>query len=321
MKVQLWGVRGSLPRPETPDQMKERAQVLLKEFEKSGVKSSDDFLNSLPEQYVSGFGGNTSCVEVFDGEEQLIIDCGSGLKELGMKMMAGPASKGKAKVAILMTHFHWDHLLGLPFFVPIFIPGNEITFYAVHDNFEECIRQMFTKPYFPVDFSWLPSTIKFETLPPRKKVQIQGFDVTSYELDHPDPCWGFRVEKGGKSYAHCVDTEATRVSEAELGEDVHLYRDADLMVFDGQYTLVEVVEKVNWGHAVAGIGLDLAMRERIDKVVFVHHDPYASYDKILRAKEQTQSYFDLRKKENQAANKPSHDVKWEFGYEGMVIEL
>ena len=321
MNVHLWGVRGSLPRPETPAANLERAQVLLKEFERSGESSSEKFVKSLPPQYLTGYGGNTSCVEVTEGKDQIIIDGGSGLKELGMKMMAGPAGKGKAKISILMTHFHWDHLIGLPFFVPMFIPGNEITFYAVQEDLEKYIRLMFTKPYFPVDFSWLPSKINFEVMEPRKPVSIQGFEATPYMLDHPDPCWGFRVERGGKAYAHCVDTEATRVSEAELGEDVALYRGADLMVFDGQYTLMEVVEKVNWGHAVAGIGLDIAMREGIDKVIFVHHDPYANYEKILKAKEQTRSYFELRKQENKAAKKPFHEVEWEFGYEGMEIEL
>ncbi|MEO0337031.1 MAG: MBL fold metallo-hydrolase, partial [Pseudomonadota bacterium] len=183
MYVHLLGVRGSLPRPETPASNLERAQVLLKEFERSGETSSDKFVQSLPEQYLTDYGGNTSCVEVYDGKDQLILDGGSGLKELGMKMMAGPAAKGKAKISILMTHFHWDHMIGLPFFVPLFIPGNEITFYAVQEDLEKYIRLMFTKPYFPVDFSWLPSKINFVILEPRKAVKIQNFDVTPYMLD------------------------------------------------------------------------------------------------------------------------------------------
>lgn len=320
MQVKLWGVRGSLPKPETPDQLRLRIEDILKEFKGSGLEP-DKFVSSLLPQRLGGYGGNTSCVEVFDEHENLIIDCGSGIKELGMKMMAGPASKGKAKISILLTHFHWDHLIGIPFFVPIFIPGNEITFYGVQEDLESCIKMMFRKPYFPVDFSWLPSTIKFVQLEPRKKVEISDFAVTPYQLDHPDPCWGFRVEKHGKSYAHCVDTEATRITPEELGRDHDFYKDTNLMVFDGQYTLVEVIEKVNWGHAVAGLGLDLAIRDRIDHVVFVHHDPYASHDKIQAAIGQTRQYYELRVKECHSAGVPVHDVKWEFGYEGQVIEL
>ena len=172
-----------------------------------------------------------------------------------------------------------------------------------------------------MDFSWLPSTIKFVLLEPRQKVEIDDFEVTPYQLDHPDPCWGYRVEKHGRSYAHCVDTEATRITPEELGRDHDLYKNANLMVFDGQYTLVEVIEKVNWGHAVAGLGLDLAIRDKIDRVVFVHHDPYATHEKIQAAIQQTKDYYYLRVKECQAADVEVHDVNWEFGFEGQIIDV
>lgn len=322
MQVKLWGVRGSLPRPETPEKLQQRIVTLLNDFEAASTSSAKDFVASLKPHQLGGYGGNTSCMQVIDDDgEDLIIDCGSGIKDLGMEMMAGPAGKGKAKISILLTHFHWDHVIGLPFFIPIFIPGNEITFYGVQDNLETCIKEMFKKPFFPVDFSWLPSTIRFEKLEPRKTVKIDSYDVTPYQLDHPDPCWGYRVDKNGKSYAHCVDTEANRISKEELGEDVKLYQDVNLMVFDGQYTLVEVIEKVNWGHAVAGLGLDLAMQEKVDHVVFVHHDPYATHEKIQNAIEQTRQYHEVRVKECKNAGQEIHPVTWEFGYEGMVIKV
>lgn len=320
MKVKLWGVRGSLPMPETPERLTQRVTEILKEFE-SQSQGVSSFLSSRHPQDLGGYGGNTSCIQVFDDQQSLIIDCGSGIKELGMQYMSGAAGKGQAKISILLTHFHWDHLIGLPFFIPIFIPGNEITFYGVQEDLENCIRLMFKKPYFPVDFSWLPSTIKFVLLKPRKNVEIDGFQVTPYQLDHPDPCWGYRIEKDGKSYAHCVDTEATRISPEELGEDHGLYKNTNLMVFDGQYTLLEVIEKVNWGHAVAGLGLDLAIRDKIDRVIFVHHDPYATHEKIQSAIQQTKLYYDLRVKECQAAGVYAHDVKWGFGFEGQTIDV
>lgn len=321
MHVKLWGVRGSLPRPESPEGLRSRILNILDAYEASDAKSVKEFAGQLLPHELGGYGGNTSCVEVYDGAESLIIDCGSGMKDLGMQLMAGPAGKGKAKISILLTHFHWDHVIGLPFFVPIFIPGNEITFYGVHDDLQACIQAMFKKPFFPVDFSWLPSTIRFVQLEPRKKITLSGFEVTPYQLDHPDPCWGYRIDRGGKSYAHCVDTEATRISRQELGPDLGLYESANLMVFDGQYTLVEVIEKVHWGHAVAGLGLDIAMREKIDRVIFVHHDPYATHAKIQSAIEQTRQYYDLRVRECQSVGQDVHDVKWEFGFEGMTIQV
>ncbi|MCB0407896.1 MAG: MBL fold metallo-hydrolase [Bdellovibrionales bacterium] len=321
MKVKLWGVRGSLPRPESPDKLNARILQILEDFHSSKAKSVKDFADSLLPNQLGGYGGNTSCMEVFDGDQSIIIDCGSGIKDLGMQLMAGPAAKGNAKIDILITHFHWDHVIGLPFFIPIFIPGNEITFYGVQEDLGQCIKEMFKKPFFPVDFAWLPSKIRFEILEPRKTVKIDGLDVTPYQLDHPDPCWGYRIEKNGRAYAHCVDTEATRVTEQELGKDLGLYKDTNLMVFDGQYTLVEVIEKVNWGHAVAGLGLDIAMREKIDHVVFVHHDPYATHEKIQAAIQQTQDYYQLRVSECKSIGLEVHDVTWEFGFEGMVLDV
>jgi phosphoribosyl 1,2-cyclic phosphodiesterase len=321
MQVKLWGVRGSLPRPETPEGLRSRIINILDAYEASDSTSVAEFTGQLVPHELGGYGGNTSCVQVFDKKDSLIIDCGSGMKDLGMQLMAGPAGKGQAEISILLTHFHWDHVIGLPFFVPIFIPGNKITFYGVQDNLEQCIREMFKKPFFPVNFDWLPSTIRFVKMEPRKTIKMHGFDVTPYQLDHPDPCWGYRIEKNGRAYAHCVDTEATRISRRELGADVGLYENAKLMVFDGQYTLVEVIEKVHWGHAVAGLGLDIAMREKIDHVVFVHHDPYATHAKIQSAIEQTRQFYDLRVRECQSMGQAIHDVRWEFGFEGMILDV
>lgn len=321
MHYKLWGVRGSLPKPDTPDQQREQLKTLLEEFAELGLskKDVDSFLEKKP--VVGGFGGNTSCFQASEGEDSVIIDCGSGIKELGMELLKGPCGQGKGKIHIFLTHFHWDHLIGLPFFVPIFIPGNEIHFYSVQDGLEDVVRTLFKKPYFPVDFEWLGSKKIFHPLKPRQAKEIGALSLTPYQLDHPDPCWGFRISNGRKSIAHCVDTECTRVTREELGEDLALYQNADLMVFDAQYTLLELVDKINWGHAVAGLGLDIAMRESIKRLLFVHHDPYATTGKILEAEKQTRTYYDQRLSEAKITKEVLHPVDWSFAVEGQTIEL
>lgn len=314
--VKLWGVRGSIPRPETPALLLQRISQIIEDFSRSG-KSAKEYISGLSLPLIGGYGGNTTCVEVRRGDNRLIIDAGSGIRELGSSVLAGPLGKGQGEAHILFTHFHWDHLIGLPFFVPAFIKGNHIHFYAVQSELEKVVRSLFTRPYFPVDFGQLGAKIHFHVLEPRKKTRIQEFEVTPYELDHPDPCWGFRIEYGGRAYAHCVDTECSRQSREELGPDLDLYRNVDLMVFDAQYTLTEIVDKANWGHGMAGFGLDLALREKIKKVWFVHHDPYASHDKVLTAEQQARGYYNSRVEELKAQGEIIQPVDWSFAVEGM----
>lgn len=318
--VRLWGIRGSIPRPEIPQLMHQRIGRLLEEFARS-KKDVASFLQTQGQTAVSGYGGNTTCIEVKSGDHRLIIDSGSGIRELGGTLLAGPLGRGQGEAHILFTHFHWDHLIGLPFFIPIFVPGNTIHIYAVQPDLEGVVRQLFKRPYFPVDFAELGAKIVFHALVPRHKLKIQGFDVTPYELDHPDPCWGFRIEKGGKAYAHCVDTECTRQTRDELGPDLPLYQNADLMLFDAQYTLTEAVDKANWGHAVASFGIDIALRENVKKALFAHHDPFATTDKIAAAESQARAYYESRIQEMKGNGEKFQPVDWSFAVEGMEIAI
>lgn len=324
MKVKLWGVRGSLPAPHPPDVIEARIKKALQRFIAEGFSRPTDvdkFMEALTPQMAGGYGGNTACVEVFNGKQSLIIDGGSGLRLLGERLMSGPCGVGRGEAHLLFTHFHWDHLIGVPFFIPLFVPGNVVHLYAVQPDLESVIRGLFQRPQFPVPFKDLQATVQFHKLEPRKMTEINGMEVTPYKLDHPDPCWGYRVEVNGKSYAHCVDTECTRVSAADLGSDLPLYQNADLMLFDAQYTLLEAVEKMNWGHSAAPIGLDIALRENVKQILFAHHDPGASDDKVADAERQTRDYLEAYRENARAAGKIVPEIKWGFAREGQVIEI
>lgn len=297
---------------------------MFKSFFNAGYRGANDVDKFLDEQdvySVGGYGTSTTCVEVMSKESQLILDCGSGMKRLGDAMLSGPASKGKAKVHIFMTHFHWDHVIGLPFFVPIFIPGNELHFYAVQPELEKLIKGLFVRPYFPVPFEALGAKIFFHTLKPRVPIQIDDMKVTPYQLDHPDTCWGYKVESGGKAYAHCVDTEGTRSSRDSLGPDLPLYQGIDLMYYDAQYTLPELAEKINWGHSAAQIGLDIAMREGVKQVLFTHHDPGASTQNIQTLEVQTREYYDWKISHARKLKQSLNEVKWGYAFEEQIVEL
>lgn len=323
-KVKYWGVRGSLPSSPTPEQWAKDFENLMHGFFKSGFSKSEDireYIKSLSIPQVGGFGTATTCVEITGKDTQIIIDGGSGIRHLSEKMMAGPAGKGKGVFHIFLTHFHWDHLIGLPFFAPHFIPGNQVHYYAVQDDLEKLIRGKFHKPYFPVPFEALGAKVSFHILEPRKPKKMGEFSVTPYQLDHPDPCWGYRVEAGGHAYAHCVDTEGTRSSPQALGPDLPLYTNADLMYFDAQYTLPELAEKANWGHSAAQLGLDIAFREKIKHVIFAHHDPGATTGQIYELRKQTQEYYDWRLKTAESNKQKLFKVLWRYAYEGLEVDL
>lgn len=325
MIVKIWGARGSLPAPHAPEQVTARVSEVLEEYlklEDATKKDIPGFLAKIERHRLGGYGGNTPCVEIRAsdrfGSQQVILDAGSGLRALGYELMAGDCGKGKGEAHIFFTHFHWDHLIGLPFFTPIFIPGNVIHVYAVQPELPEVFQTVFRKPYFPVPLEKLGARIVYHRLEPRKPMRLGQLTLTPYQLDHPDPCWGYRIECGGKSVSHCVDTECTRVSREQLGPDLPLYQDIDLMIFDAQYTLTETIEKVNWGHATASLGIDIALREKVKQVVFIHHDPASSDAKIAAAEAQARKYYTTQLRTAPQGGF-AHELDWCFGYEGMTI--
>lgn len=286
-----------------------------------GRRDVSAFLANLPRHRFGGYGGNTPCIEVGSREQQVILDAGSGLRQLGYEMLAGPCGKGEGEVHLFFTHFHWDHLAGLPFFTPIFIPGNIVHVYSVQPDLEDVFRTIFKKPYFPVPLEKLGARIVYHRLEPRQALKLKDISITPYQLDHPDPCWGYRVECRGKVFTHAVDTECTRVSVAELGPDLPLYQGVDLMIFDAQYTLLESMEKVNWGHASASVGLDLALREGVKRVLFMHHDPASTDAKVAAAEAQARAYYlSLIRSAERNGEKVPH-LEWGFVHEGLTAYL
>lgn len=323
MHVKLWGVRGSLPSPMTPDQVRERFTALLKDFERfskaNPSMTADVFMEAFPRQYTGGYGGNTSCAEVTYGSSRLIIDAGSGIRNLSEELLK--LNPQPSEFHLYFTHFHWDHLIGLPFFVPIYMRGKTVHIYGVQENLEACIRGMFQKPQFPVPFEVIQQQVQFHRVEPRQPFQVGELTVTPYQLDHPDPCWGARVEAGGKSLAWAVDSECTRATSDQLGKDVLLYRNVDVMVFDAQYTFDQAMEKISWGHSSGPIGIDLALREGVKQALFIHHDPGATDEMIRAAEQETLRYFEEMMRARQNSGLEVSHLRWHFASEGEKIKV
>jgi phosphoribosyl 1,2-cyclic phosphodiesterase len=323
MQIKLWGVRGSLPSPLLPETIARRFESLLTQYERlresGSAISASKYLSSLPSHSLGGFGGNTSCAEVWTKTSRLLIDGGSGLQPFSDHIMRTDPSA--QEFHFYFTHYHWDHLIGLPFFVPLYMKGKTIHFYAVEKDMESSLRTLFKKPNFPVPFEGLAAEIKFHTVEARKPFKVGDFSVTPYGLDHPDPCWGARIEYQGKSIAWCVDNEGVRTERQALGEDYKLYHEADLMVFDAQYSFGEGLSRINWGHSSGPIGIDIAIRENIKQALFMHHDPSASDEGIFQAEMQTHAYFNEVTKTQLKAGLPAPKLIWRFAREGDLVSF
>lgn len=291
MQIKFWGTRGSLPRPSSHNDAACLVDNILKQAKDLGLKTISD----LEKAHRSGkfhapylFGGNTSCTEISHGDDSIICDMGSGLREAGAAFM----KKRTHNFTFFLTHMHWDHLMGLPFFVPIYMAGTKITIYHTHRNTEEFVRILFNGVNFPVawDSDQIKAKFDFKLVKMYKPVKIGGITVTGFSLDHPGGSFGYRFEAGGKSIAVGVDGEFRRTSREDLGKDLKFYQDLDLLVFDSQYDYEELKSHFDWGHCTPRIGVDLALRECIRGLAFTHHDPSSDEEKLRRMYQDAKDY-------------------------------
>ncbi len=320
MRVKFWGVRGSLPSSLDTFGWIGHIEKLMNEFFSSGFKEQKDistFISKKPPAAVGGFGSATTCVEVTADSKSIILDGGSGLKFLSDHLEISGRIETENEFHILMTHFHFDHILGLPFFAPHFMKGKKIHYYSVQSETEKIVRDLFKKPIFPVGFEHLSANIEFHTIAPYQKISINGFDVTAYQMDHPDPSFGFRVEKGGKVYAHAVDHEALRLTRDQLGSDAGLFENADLLYFDAQYEEADMAVKKGWGHGTCDRGFQVAAHFRVKQVLFAHHDPSFSIEDSWVHKKKAEADFTNKFAKYFTQNK----LVWDFTFEGQVINL
>lgn len=277
--VKFWGTRGSIPRPYMADQIHDLIRDVLNEAQPSDIGTPSDvdaFLNgncrgALPTIY----GGNTACVQVFEESgPSILVDFGSGAREYASHIMKTEGPVSKEPYHVLMSHFHWDHIMGFPFFMPAYIPGNVIHIYACHDNVEEAFRRQHGAPSFPVPFDILGSEIHFHIIEPEKTHHINGFDVTPQELNHAGRAFGFRIERGGRRVVYASDAEHKPEMISENYAYVDFIHEADVLIFDAQYSLAEATSvKEDWGHSSNVVGVELALLGSVKHILFFHHEP------------------------------------------------
>ena len=276
MKLTLWGVRGSIP---------------------------------VPGPSTVGYGGNTACLEVRYGPENklLIVDAGSGIKPLGDKIVREELKNGPIKAKLFLSHTHWDHIIGFPFFTPIFIPGTELELFSPINyeerSVEEIIGIQLSYQYFPVRQSELAAKISYRSLKEDTMDLGDGMVIKTKFLNHPVSTLGYRFEYDGKAictvydhepfsnmfpsdpehpdYDAAVAEEGATVAKEENGRIRAFIQGADVIVHDSQYTMQEYTSKfTGWGHSSYEYAIRAAHIAGVKKLLFFHHDPLRTDDQL-----------------------------------------
>ena len=275
--VKFWGTRGSLPAPLGLQQLRSKlasALVAGAGLNLDTLEKAHSFVDDLPFHVGGTYGGNSSCIELSArGNDVVLLDMGSGARLAGHDALRRLAGR-PGKFHVFMSHLHWDHIMGFPFFVPAYMPGQHIRIYGCHDQLEHAFRRQQDEPGFPVHFSRLGANIEFIVLEPERHYEIAGYQVMARLQLHGGDSYGYRFERDGKAVVYSTDAE----HKPEQGDDVRgfveLFRDADLVIFDAMYSLADSVSiREDWGHSSNVVGVELCQQAAAKRLALFHHEP------------------------------------------------
>lgn len=284
MKVTFWGVRGSLPAPISNLEIRYKMTEVLKKAVKEKINKEsqiDDFINSLPVDSVGTAGGNTSCVEISTSNEIIVFDSGSGIRVLGHKLMSGEFAKGEGTLHLFLSHTHWDHIMGFPFFIPAYIKGNSIHIYSCHPNMKDRFKNQHNPLHFPVRLESLSANIEFHSIKSEQDFVLGDCTITPTDLHHPGGSYGYRIEHEGKKIVYATDSEYKDLTNKGLKKHMEFFNGCDILIFDAMYTLSDALDKEDWGHSSSLIGAEIAMAAKVKKLILFHHDP-TNDDRVLQ---------------------------------------
>jgi phosphoribosyl 1,2-cyclic phosphodiesterase len=284
MKIRFWGVRGSIPAPLTPAQLKSKISSIVARARPEDLEAPEArerFLSSLPDSLFSTVGGNTSCVEVEAGRsgDLIILDAGTGLRELGQAIARH--RKTDLTYHLFLSHLHWDHIQGLPFFTPLFYPDSTVHFYSPIPDFEARLKEQMKSPFFPVEFDVFRARTSFNVLG-GPSLALDGVSVDYRPVNHPGSCYAYSFSSDGKKLIYATDAELVERDFLKTHRNTDFYSGTDALIIDAQYTLGEAIEKYNWGHSAFSIANDFASAWGIKKVFLFHHDPVSDDQKLMK---------------------------------------
>ncbi len=303
MKIHFWGTHGSLPGSITEKTIQEKIHEAMRKSLQYKLKDDsdiEDFIkNKLAFSERGTFGNNTSCVEIIDKNlntketpEYIICDAGSGLRDFGNNVL----KTGKSGIYhLFVSHLHWDHIQGFPFFIPAFIPGNTINIYGCHKELKQAFIMQQRSRHFPLPLKEMRGNIKFKILNPDEEYNIAGFQIKIIKQNHPGVSYGYSFEKDEKKVVYSTDAEHDKNAESPNYPFLDFFRNADLLIFDAQYLLFHNMDlKKDWGHSSNIIGVELAVKAGVKRLCLFHSE-HSYNDKILeQLLKDTRRYLKIR---------------------------
>jgi len=278
IQVEFWGTRGSIPSPG---------------------------------QETARFGGNTSCVEVRVAGKTLIFDAGTGIRALGKSLQA----RGLNDVHLLMSHYHWDHIMGLPFFALMFDPTAQVHLYGEPRGelgVEQVLAGQMREPYFPVPWAALEASITPQDVGPGQTFTIDDVTVRTCRLHHPQHALAYRVEWGGYSVVYATDIEHGSDRDAAF---IEFCRDTDILIMDCTFEDHEYPNHIGWGHSTWQAGVRFADAATVGRLVIFHHAPERTDGEVsgIEAKARAMRPGTIAAKEGMVLKVGSADVRLATG--------
>lgn len=325
MQVRFWGSRGSLPVAATAATVRDKiAAALVAAGGRTFADEADArtwLETDLDFAAAHTYGGATSCVEVDVGAENgggafIVCDMGSGLREFGLDSLRRCAVEGHAREwHFFLSHLHWDHIMGFPFFVPAFVPGSKIVIHAGHTDAETALRRQQEEISFPVPFDYLRGDIEFRTLEPGRDYAIGAVTVALIEQHHSHSSYGFRFTDGaGKIAVYSTDSEHKIDKMDGEADVVEFFGNADLVVCDTMYSLADSVSmKEDWGHSSNIVAVDLCHEAAAKRLALFHHEPTYSDADIQRMHRESIRYEEL--------TRGAAPLEVLCAYDGLTVEI
>lgn len=271
MNIYFWGVRGSVPTPLSPQQIQSKIMAAIQRAKPSDLENAETrakFVSSLPSWIFGTAGGNTACVELVNNDTHIILDAGTGIRAMGK------ARRCPKTYHLFLSHFHWDHIQGFPFFDHAYYPNCHFEVYSHYEEAEKFFWDQVKQPYSPASVgNTIAKDIKFNRIIEDEEFLLDGIKVNSHKMRHPGGSTAFSFEYEGKKFVYATDVElkSTDYVGDYAGEGV--FRNADVIAIDSQYTVEEVYRKENWGHSSFCYAIDFAVYWNIKKVYLFHHEP------------------------------------------------
>lgn len=318
MKARFWGTRGSLPAAaDTLDVRGKLVEALKISRGRSfgNDRDIDEFVDGeLPFSTRGYYGTNTACVQIGGGTEYVLCDAGTGIRDFSNHLLSTGMSDPDGRQTVFhlfLSHLHWDHIQGFPFFMPVYSEENSVVVHGCHPDMERTFsyQQEYTDIPVPVR-----ADIHFEQLEPDSEYDIAGFHVRTIRQNHPGDSYGYRFEKAGKSIVYSTDCEHFEDASTEGYRFLGFYRDADLLIMDAQYGFTDAdITKKNWGHSSNMIVVELGVMSGARRLCLFHNEPTLDDATLTAFLEDTRRYRTLYD--------PDSNMEVDLTYDGLEIDI